>query len=102
MHCESLFKLGGDLAYTHPIRRRISDLRVFDETARTSLRASRNREPHFSYLNESGRPVAEEVRRLIEACFMRYPDSHKKSLLTRLRSPDDQHFLAAFFELYVH
>jgi hypothetical protein len=77
-------------------------LRVFDEIPRTSLRASRNREPHSSYLNESGRPVAEEVRRLIEAWFMRYPDSHKKSLVTRLRSPDDQHFLAAFFELYVH
>ena len=77
-------------------------MRVFDEIPRTSLRASRNREPHFSYLNESGRPAAEEVRRLIEAWFMRYPDSHKKSLLTRLRSPDNQHFLAAFFELYIH
>jgi hypothetical protein len=39
---------------------------------------------------------------LIEAWFTRYPEAHKKTLLSRLRSPDDQHFLAAFYELYVH
>jgi len=66
------------------------------------LSASRNREPHFSYLNESARPAAEEVRRLVETWFSRYPEGHKKALQSRLRSPDDRHFLAAFYELYVH
>ena len=77
-------------------------MRVFDEIKRTSFRPARNREPHSRYLNESARPAAEEVRRLIEAWFMRYPEGHKKTMLSRLRSPDDQHFLAAFFELYIH
>jgi hypothetical protein len=59
-------------------------------------------ESYFSYLNRSARKSADAVRQLLEDWVDRYPESHRGGLVARLRSPDDDVHLSAFFELALH
>jgi hypothetical protein len=63
---------------------------------------ARHAEPHFRYLNRSGRAEAGRVREVLESWFSRYPQPHQAELRSRFRSPDAVHHQAAFFELYLH
>lgn len=59
-------------------------------------------EPHFSYLNRSGRSDVARVREIAEDWFSRYPNDHKEELRSRFQSSDDINFLSSFFELFLH
>ena len=63
---------------------------------------ARHGEPHFTYLARTGRPLFARVRELMEAWLAEVPKHHREGLAARLRNEDDQHFEAAFFELYLH
>jgi hypothetical protein len=76
--------------------------KLFDDVARTDLAPASHGEPHFPYLNRSGRPYASKVREVLEEWFVRYPADGQSELRTRFRSAEDRTHSAAFFELYVH
>ena len=59
-------------------------------------------EPHFAYLARSGRPSFARVRTLVEDWLAAVPKPHRSELASRLRTTEDHHFEAAFFELYLH
>jgi hypothetical protein len=59
-------------------------------------------EPHFAYLNRSGRAEMAKVRNLIEEWLSRYPEGKRRALISRLRSPIDDEHLSACFELVLH
>ncbi len=59
-------------------------------------------QPHFGYLNRSGRLEATRIRELLEQWFSRYPAHSQAALRARFRSPDDIPHHSAFFELYLH
>jgi hypothetical protein len=80
-------------------------MRLFDDDGaidRSDTRPASHGEPHFPYLNRSGRPVAMQVRSVLEAWFQSYPESGKLELRSRFRSPDSVPHHSAFFELYMH
>jgi hypothetical protein len=78
-------------------------MHLFDSTIdRSDLGPARHAEPHFQYLNRSGRAEAGKIRELLELWFSHYPQLHQAELRSRLRSPDVVHHHAAFFELYLH
>lgn len=58
-------------------------------------------ESQYAYLCRSARPEAAGVRRLVESWVASYPRVHRAEMVARLRTRRDEHFLAAFFELYV-
>ena len=45
-------------------------------------------EPHFAYLNRSGRQDVATIRKLLETWFARYPTVHQAELRARFRSCD--------------
>lgn len=59
-------------------------------------------EPHFSYLNRSGRQDVAIIRKLLEEWFAKYPTAHQPELRARFRSSDAVPHQTAFFELYLH
>ena len=76
---------------------------LFDEDAeRTNTGPGRYAEPHFDYLNRSGRPEAIAVRHLLESWFAAFPNAAKSGVRSRFRSPDYHPHYSAFFELYTH
>jgi hypothetical protein len=75
---------------------------IFTERTRDESDSPDYKEPHYDYLDRSARPEAENVRRLLEDWFTRWPEESKADLLPRLQSSDDQEFNSAFFELYLH
>jgi hypothetical protein len=75
---------------------------VFDEFERVSASPAAHNENFAAFLNRVNTPFWEEVRRLIEDWFVRLPDEEKASIRSRLRSPDNRQFNAAFWELYLH
>jgi len=75
---------------------------LFSNTTRTEIDSAGYAESHFIYLDRSARPEAQEIRKVLENWFCRYPDSEKDNLIRRFRSKDDNNFLSAFFELYLH
>lgn len=75
---------------------------IFTERTRDESDSPDYREPHFDYLDRSARLEAENVRRLLEDWFSRWPEESKADLLPRIQSSDDQEFNSAFFELYLH
>jgi hypothetical protein len=58
-------------------------------------------ESQYVYLCRSARPEAARVRHVLESWLAEYPRAHRRDIVPRLRARDDEHFLAAFFELYV-
>ena len=75
---------------------------IFSARGRTDFDYAKYSEPIFSYLNRSAQPLANKVRNLIEYWFSHYPKHEQADLLGKLQSNDDQQFLSAFFELYLH
>lgn len=75
---------------------------VFDDIARTDTAPGKRNGSDFEFINTSARPKAELARTIIEAWFEHLPDDVKPEFRARLRQKDDQHFRAAFFELYLH
>src|SRR5271169_401178 len=59
-------------------------------------------EPHYDFLNRSGDPFIEDIRRLIARWLSRMPSMHIADLQYRLQSKDDAEFESAFWELYLH
>jgi len=76
-------------------------LRIFDEIHRLDKRPARHNESHFAYLNVTARGQLVAVRELLEQWLLEYPTRYRSELRQRLRSPDNSHFLSAFFELYL-
>ena len=79
-----------------------TQIHVFDDIARTDTAPGKRNGSDFEFINTSARPKAERARAIIEAWFEHLPDDVKPEFRARLRQKDDQHFRAAFFELYLH
>jgi len=77
-------------------------MHLFSENLRSFTGPAAYAEPHFTYLDRSARAPFARVRELIESWLNDYPAFHRKSLVRRLRNTDNEHFDAAFFELYLH
>lgn len=77
-------------------------MNIFDDIPRSGDDGAGYSEPHFPYLNRTGRPAGARIREVIEDWFTRYPHEHQAELRARLRSSDDEAFDGALFELYVH
>lgn len=77
-------------------------VKIFDDIARFGDEGAGYTEPHFPYLNRTGRVDLARVRALIEDWFGRYPRAHQAELRARLRSSNNETFDGAFFELYLH
>lgn len=75
---------------------------VFDSGTRTYHGPRDHGEPQFAFLNRSGRPQFEAARHRIDNWYSRLCDGLKEGVRQRLRGGDDQHFDAAFWELYLH
>ena len=75
---------------------------LFDDVVRDDTGAALYAEPKSEYLNRSARPAAQRIRDLLELWFSRYPEEQRLDLRGRFRSPDDNHHLGAFFELFLH
>ena len=73
---------------------------LFDDIERSDLRSRFNAEPHFAYLNASGRRSTSRVRALVDTWYENMPKDVKKDLRNRFRSSDDIVHLGAFTELY--
>lgn len=76
---------------------------LFDiDASRSDLRPKDYSEPHFSYLDKSGRPEAQRVRDLLEQWFSRFPTHAQAALRARFRKNKAVPHHSAFFELYLH
>ncbi len=75
---------------------------LFDDVVRTQLRARRETEPSFDYLNHSARPAVLAFREMAERWFQHFPDAGKADLRARFRSPIEIQHQGAFLELYIH
>src|SRR5580704_6976925 len=75
---------------------------VFDDIVREDMAVPLPDETQFAYLNRSARPEAARVRKLVDEWFAEYPESHRKALVGRFRSPIDDDHRSAFFELFLH
>lgn len=76
--------------------------RLFPDVERVSEDARRYSAPHYDYLLRSARSEAGQIREVLEAWLTRYPAEHRARLAAEFRRDEDEHFLAAFFDLYVH
>jgi hypothetical protein len=75
---------------------------IFDDIAREDMAAPLPDETQFAYLNRSARPEAERVRKLVDEWLAEYPESQRKTMVGRFRSPIDDEHRSAFFELFLH
>lgn len=75
---------------------------LFPGGPRTDFAARSFNEPHYDFLNRSGDPFIEDIRRLIARWLSRMPSMHIADLQYRLQSKDDAEFESAFWELYLH
>lgn len=76
--------------------------RLFPDVERVSEDARRYSAPHYDYLLRSARSEAGRIRDVLEAWLTRYPAEHRARLAAEFRRDEDEHFLAAFFDLYLH
>jgi hypothetical protein len=75
---------------------------VFDGGPRIYQGPRDHGESQFAFLDRSGRPLFEAARHSINDWYSRLCDGHQQGVRQRLRGGDDQHFDAAFWELYLH
>lgn len=75
---------------------------LFDPLPRSERRFRWRTEPEYSYLNESGRPQATEVRARYTEWLSNYPATERAELVRSFRDRDDTKHTAAAFELVVH
>jgi hypothetical protein len=77
-------------------------MRLFEEGPGTDSGPAGHGESHFRYLRRTGRAAFHLVRDLVEEWLEEVPHPHRREMISRLRSEDNHHFEAAFFELYLH
>src|ERR1700693_5123806 len=75
---------------------------LFDNAERKETAPRRYCQSEFVYLNTSGRPGVETIRKALDAWFSCYPNNEKTELRSRFRSEDDYQHRSAFFELFLH
>jgi hypothetical protein len=75
---------------------------LFLDAERTDQDYKRYSESDYEYLDRSARPVAARVRDFLNHWCERYPESHRASLIARMRSTDSREFSSAFFELCLY
>jgi hypothetical protein len=80
----------------------VSPVLLFDNVQRQFKGPAGHVEPHFTYLNRSGRPDVASIRERLEVWFSRYPKDDQTEMRARFRSKKDPHHHAAFFELFLH
>lgn len=88
-----------EIAYVKQVPRHFL---LFRDPPTADAAPATHHEPYFAYVQRSGRPAFGAVRALMQAWVDSLPRVHRAEMVTRLRSPDNHHFEAAFFELYVH
>jgi hypothetical protein len=79
----------------------VSQLRLFDDIARTDSRPARYSEGSFAFLNRVDDPFFEAVRLVLESWFARYPEEHQHELRASFRGDDQREIVPAFWELYL-
>ncbi len=77
-------------------------LKLFSDITRTDLAPAEHAEPRFAYLDRSGRLQMQRTRNVLESWFSHYPGPHRNDLKRRFEASVENHFLSAFFELYLH
>lgn len=78
-------------------------MNLFNDVERGETRGADYSEPSYSYLNISGRPMAQRIRGELERWFRDYPaGADKRDLLARFRSLDEEQHLGALLELHTH
>ena len=75
---------------------------LFPMIVRRSNRPASRVEGHYAYLSSSARWEARRVRWRMQRWFRNYPRKDAKESFARLTSNDDNDFVPAFFELYLH
>jgi len=75
---------------------------LFDDFERTELRARRQNEGAFEYMNASARPGIGAIRTLLEQWFGYLPLGAQPDVRGRFRSHDSAQHESALFELYWH
>ena len=76
---------------------------LFDTgVGRESWRHQRHSEGRFDYLNQSGRPMFEAVRQLLDSWWRDLPASERLRCWKAFRSGGDSALLSAFWEMYLH
>ncbi|MES3035284.1 MAG: hypothetical protein V4813_14900 [Gemmatimonadota bacterium] len=77
-------------------------MRLFDPPDPHDIGPAKYGEANFAYLERTARPEFARVRDLLETWVDNYPVTERANLVKRMRSHDDNHSAAAFFELYLH
>ena len=75
---------------------------LFDDFHRTDDTRMRHAESSFAFLNRSSWPVCERDRRLYQKWLDGMPHEAQSGLVGRFTSEDDDHHVAAAFELLIH
>tara|TARA_B110001454_G_scaffold218866_1_gene248324 strand:- start:1911 stop:3080 length:1170 start_codon:yes stop_codon:yes gene_type:complete len=75
---------------------------AFDDIHRDGQEPASHLVGQFDYLNNSGRPEAEAVRKLIDVWLADYPATHRPEMIRRIRSRDNVLHRSAVFELLLH
>jgi hypothetical protein len=74
--------------------------KLFPDIERTYLGPAEYAEPRYCYLKRSARQESRKVRDVLESWYSRFPTD--PDWLMRFRSKNDNSFISAFFELYIH
>ncbi len=75
---------------------------LFDDIVRTEIRARRQNESTFDYLNTSARPGIQAARDLLETWFEHLPGNAQADVRGRFGSRNEVSHQSAFFELFWH
>ncbi len=75
---------------------------LFDTFNRTNEEYSKYSTPTYNYFNETARPEFAKCREVLQKWYSKYPDRENLEFLGRFKSPINQQFRGAFFELYIH
>jgi len=75
---------------------------IFGTSPRTDPSPSKYTETTYTFLRRAAGPVWDQVRALIDDWMLNYPARDRASIEGRLRSGNDEHFISAFWELYLH
>jgi hypothetical protein len=73
-------------------------MELFDSIIRTNAGPASHSEDQYSYYNRSARASIENIRRLLQQWFSRYPQRDQPELRARFKAD----FQSAFFELFLH
>jgi hypothetical protein len=74
---------------------------LFSDIIRDDLASYRKVESLFAFVDRSAHPRMHNVRVLMEKWFAAYPARNVAEFLARIRSKDNDTFVAAFFEMYL-